>query len=551
MERTTTSAPQHDALDPFLLPDAVATSRDVELLSNRGRSPALSSQTNVSFVFAKPAYESDDKVDFDVFGSGRGGVLRERPFDTGRFFFELVTQLLHPLSIPFVIWHQNVAAAVNKGFLPGAGPVFYFECISTLAMWVPLAFASYAASADVAHYWGLYAVSVSFSLAIFLKLVIAGKYACYSSSVYARLLEPNAHVVNDLLILSWYSTVTDAFLEALISDAEATSRISLAGQYFVLADGRTRLSARAYLDKLVRRSFKEAPRSAYRLVTFATIGLMFLPIWLFVGVETSKGSPEGIIALVLTLIQSFYFGRIVYGFLAVGVLHYWRFMRMHFFHGKALGLAGSDNDSRNCMTIPASIPSNLVVWTSVRTVIKNFARVHTNRISFNFFANVILCGFFVLILLQQLLSPRKQYPLIAILAYNFFVVAVGMITAILMAVRTNRSGAIMIKLLQDEKFAFMWRRYHPGIACNTSAPYGLVQWKGQSQGVRGLSSEEEFNSVLDVVKETLQQGNDLDPVVVMFVPASPELLSFILSMFISGMTLILGVVSSTIPGIGS
>jgi hypothetical protein len=416
-------------------------------------------------------------------------------------------------------------------------------------MYLPVAFAIYASDE---HYWGLYAVSVSFALAIFRKLVIAGKYACFPQEKYEELLLPGTNIFKDLLLVSWYVELSQEFLMLLVEEAEKAARVSLDGQFFTLADGVTKVSAKAYLRRVVQHSFKVAPALWPRLVLLATLGLSFLPLWLFIDVETNKRSVKAILLLVFTIVQAFFYGRAVFGFLLAGVLHYWRFMRMHFFHGKALGLAGTNNESRTCSTIPASIPINIVVWTSVRTVIRNFSRTHTTRISFNFFAILVISGLFVLILLQQLLSKQRQYQLIAVLAYLFVCFTIGLVTAILLAVRTNQSGPRMLKLLYDEHFAFLWRRMHQadGDGLSGAGSYGLVRYKGSSAAVHSLSKEAEWKETFDVVKETLQQGNDIEPLIIMFVPASPELLSFVLSIFISGMTLMLGVVSSNIPGLG-
>jgi hypothetical protein len=507
---------------------------------------AAPSVTNQSRDFGQQLYAADDAIDFNVLGTGGENHLRRQNFNFSVFFFEFFTQLLFPLSVPVVLAVQNAHAARNKGFLPG--PWFAAEVVLAILFVLPVAVTVYFRTK---HDWGLYAISVSFSLAVFRKLVIAGKYACFPKKEYEQLLLPGTDISKNLLLTTWHVAVSPETLDSLIEEAETSANVALEHQYFTLSDGHSRLSAKAYLRKVVHYSFKPAPPFVKHLVLFLSCGTIFLPLWLFIADEKNKKEVSAIVVLVVTLLHALAYSTLVFGFINSGILHYWRFMRMHLFHARALALAGNRCENRTSFSIPASVPINLVVWASVRNVIRNFGRTYTMRISFNFFALFVISGFFVLILLQQLLSSKRSYQLIAVLAYLFIVFTLGISIAILLAVRTNRNGPQMVKLLHDESYAFMWRRLHrnePRVL--STGAYGLARYKGSSSSIEKISSEDEWREVFDVVKDMLQQGNDVEPLVVMFVPGSPELLSFILSVFVSGMTLVLGVLSSQVPGVG-
>ena len=506
--------------------------------------PATDSAGGDGGAFAKAVYTAHDAIEFSL--QGFDGNYSSRTFNfslnSSVFLFEFFTQLLFPLSLPIVIMYQNVNAARNKGFLPGM-PAFGLEIFGTLTLYLPLGFACYAAKD---HYWGLYAVSISFSLGIFRKLVIAGKYASFKPEKYAQVLEPKTDIMLDLLIPSWGISLEKDLLLQQVNEAQRDAMINLEDQYFTLYDGSTQLSAKTYLCHLVEHSYKMAPPWAGKVIALSTLGLSLLPVWLFVEEEKNKKDAKSIILLILTLGQSFVYGNAVFTFLAIGVMHYWRMMRLQLFHANVLGLSGMPTDS-NAVSIPASIPMNLVVWTSVRSVIQNFARTYTTRVSCNFFAALVISGNFVLILLQQFLSESKSFELIAILSYIFVWFTICIVVAILMGYRANRSASIALKLLHDEQFAFVWRSMHPPAAEDgdgVPAPYGFACLKGKSQAVARLSDEEAWRDAFDVVKDTLEQANEHQPLIVMFVPASPELLSVVISVFISGITLLAGVVLS-------
>lgn len=520
-----------------------------------------------------------EDLHFNLFGPSRFRSSSTVGLHIEVFVFEFFTQLLFPLSIPFVMWKQGVLATINKGFIPGK-PVFFSQSWTTLLSFAPIVLFAISSSEDA---WALKPVVVASSFTLFRFLVIAGKYGSFKPKDYRNVVKgENYDCLKDLLLTT--ICATDAATELLIEDAEKESGICLAEMRFLLADGVTLLNARVYFTALVRAVLFCECTGHENVQKIARTGMgiviALFPLRAFLA-DADTSRPASIVLVVLLVLQTIVYASVVFGFLGFSVGFYYRMHAIRVAHVRSLLFSGSsitslfvrsedagnqsdeDDDALgDTAMIPACSPKNLIVWATVGNVIPHLNSTLARRMSFNFCANLALCVFLAGVLILQVWKKEvEDVYFMIVLSVIFGLMSIGMLYSAFIALLANRADDHVIKRLEEENFAFHWREkmseeilsYKNSRHNADSSSETISNSSNGETYVPFLDFEnhkeqaQSYTETMEIVRELIQRRNEVDPIRVMYVGANIELVSFLGSVVVSGVMLIIGAIYQSVP----
>jgi len=418
---------------------------------------------------------------FGPAGSDDRAAYAVSKFHVGVFLYELVTQLLFPLSLPVVLCKDGLSGAQSKMYLPRCNVAHVF---GTILSWVYtlVQIAPIVLCAVFGIQWLMPLAITAFAFPIFRVVTIAGKYASFSREDYRRKLrDPDYNLRADILIQSWFKEVAEAKIAEQLDDAEHYVGTALDELPLLrLLDGTT-CCPRRYLWLLLHRVYREPPpTAALAMVSVASHALVAAPLvayWVhFRFVESYEdfygvpGSLPELFAVLSLMLQFFFIAPPVFLFMAIAATHHWRGHRVQRMLLNAVMPSGHVRISGDPAMLRLSAGCNLFGWERMRYVARYFGRVYANRASFNTISTVAVSALaFLKLAFDRIvfggdLFDHTHLALTVFVAFVFVVTAVLAFLSILFAVLTNRADERAAELLANEELAlfFVTADTHPG-----------------------------------------------------------------------------------------
>ena len=484
--------------------------------------------------------------------SGDFNVVDERlrgfrvSFSMSTFIFEFLTHLFYPLSVLVVLYRQGVVAAINKGLIPGK-TIFFIQSLLTILMFAPPAL-TYAL--DERCWWGRSPSLLVSSFAIFRIFVVAGKYACLPKEQYRAMNNREWDVRRTLLLNTWSTGVEEALIDDLLHAAMGRTDIQLHEIDFLLVGGAV-LNAYAFVRQLLQKVFRgtEGKNVIFFVRVVCTMPVILFCLYKFAASEAYNNGSMSFVILAIIIPGGFFFTYTIYGFMCVGVLHYFRLKKCQMAIVKMLAFSKMRNRNVDPMMIDASRAENLFSWVSVYDVVSHFAEPFTNRVSFNTLSMLVTLGILVAILIVQSLLKVNDLAFTGMVSVIFVCFSLGLLLTALMAYQANRYAYCVLKYIEEENFVKHWRVavLRRGVKREAVPSYldpqsrcGIPQ---PGAHVCGGEPEQYFHAV-EVVREYLARKLEVSPLKLMFVAATIEIVGFFASILISGALLIISLVSA-------
>ena len=451
----------------------------------------------------------------------------ENIFDMFVFAFEAVTQYFPPILWPIVVAVQGIQSAQNKLFLPTCSLQGIRFFLINLRYTVPTAYCLAATSGTEAIWAIPVAVAVA-SFNLYRVVCIAGKYACFSPQFYQHFISTPFNVMETNLITTWMEPSQDTIRRELRL-AQRRAMCNLENDELVFRNG-TSVNALPYMKRLISTIWMEkTPAVATVLITLFGLITASFPIVVYVMhfdvlAMATSGRPLTLqqyidLSICITAVVSL-FGNCPASlyFAYIGYLNASRHLRTQQALFRAI-IRTRANIRPDPYMFHLHWEKNLDVFFRMTNVARLFGRVYNNRLSFCLFALAATVGMLVLFLLQQSIWSATvvlDRSLVALIALFILCCGGTSVSTIVIGSLINKLDKRIEELLLHER--------HEMLSCAEA-------FRDEAPLI------EQFGAAAMAIKARAA----VDPFVVMYAPARPELLTGFISAMAAGLLLAINV----------